>query len=72
MMDKLIRWSVSNRYLVIAFSLVFGIFGLYLCFHTPVDVFPDLTAPTVVVLTEAPGYSPSEVENLVTFPLETT
>ncbi|NLN94048.1 MAG: efflux RND transporter permease subunit [Candidatus Hydrogenedens sp.] len=72
MMDKLIQWSVTNRYLVIALSLVGTVFGLYLCFHTPVDVFPDLTAPTVVVLTEAPGYSPSEVENLVTFPLETT
>lgn len=71
MMDKLIQWSVNNRFLVTGAALVFFLFGIYVCTTVPVDVFPDLTAPTVAVLTEAPGFSPSEVENLVTFPLET-
>ncbi|MGI6139452.1 MAG: efflux RND transporter permease subunit [Candidatus Hydrogenedentales bacterium] len=71
MMDKLILRSVENRYLVITAALLFSIFGIYVSTTVPVDVFPDLTAPTVVVLTEALGFSPSEVENLVTFPLET-
>jgi CzcA family heavy metal efflux pump len=71
MMDKLILWSVNNRYLVVGMALLFSVFGIYVCTTVPVDVFPDLTAPTVVVLTEAPGFSPSDVENLVTFPLET-
>lgn len=71
MMDKLIYWSVYNRFLVVGAALLFFLFGAYICTTAPIDVFPDLTAPTVAVLTEAPGFSPSEVENLVTFPLET-
>ncbi len=71
MMDKLILWSVNNRFLVVGMALLFFVFGIYICTTVPIDVFPDLTAPTVAVLTEAPGFSPSEVENLVTFPLET-
>ncbi len=71
MMDKLILWSVNNRFLVVGMALLFSVFGIYVCTTVPIDVFPDLTAPTVAVLTEAPGFSPSEVENLVTFPLET-
>lgn len=72
MMDQLILWSVNNRYLVAGIALVFSLFGIYVCTTVPIDVFPDLTAPTVAVLTEAPGFSPSEVENLVTYPLETS
>ena len=72
MMDQLILWSVNNRYLVAGIALVFSLFGVYVCTTVPIDVFPDLTAPTVAVLTEAPGFSPSEVENLVTYPLETS
>lgn len=71
MMDALIKWSTENRYLVVAAAIVFAAFGVYVVGTTPIDVFPDLAAPTVVTLTEAPGMSPSEVENLVTFPLET-
>ena len=71
MMDALIKWSINNRYLVVGVAVIFTVFGLYISVNVPIDVFPDLTAPTVAVLTEAPGMSPSEVENLVTFPLET-
>lgn len=70
-MDKVILWSVNNRWLVAGIALAFSIFGVYVCTTIPVDIFPDLTAPVVAVLTEAPGFSPSEVESLVTFPLET-
>ncbi|MCK5861178.1 MAG: efflux RND transporter permease subunit, partial [Candidatus Hydrogenedentes bacterium] len=71
MMDYLIKWSIDNRYLVVGIAAIFVIFGFYISTTVPIDVFPDLTAPTVAVLTEAPGMSPAEVENLVTFPLET-
>ena len=50
MMDSLIQWSVNNRYLVVVIAVVFSVFGLYVCATVPVDVFPDLTAPTVAVL----------------------
>ena len=70
-MDYLIKWSIDNRYLVVGIAAIFVIFGFYISTTVPIDVFPDLTAPTVAVLTEAPGMSPAEVENLVTFPLET-
>ncbi len=71
MMDRIIQWSVDNRYLVVGIACVFTLLGLYISTDMAIDVFPELTAPTVVVLTEAPGMSAAEVESLVTYPLET-
>ncbi len=72
MFDKLMQASLRNRLIVlIAAAVLFGI-GAYVTLKLPVDVFPDLTAPTVTILTEAHGMAPEEVERLVTFPIETT
>ncbi|MSP71813.1 MAG: efflux RND transporter permease subunit [Myxococcales bacterium] len=70
-MNHLISWSIEHRFLVIAASFLLVIFGVDVTRRMPVDVFPDLTAPTVTVVTEAHGLAPEEVETLVTFPLET-
>src|SRR5688572_12105297 len=69
-MDKLIRWSLGNGVLVLAGALLLTVFGLYIATRMPVDVFPDLTAPTVTVITEAHGMAPTEVESQITFPIE--
>jgi len=71
-MNRLIRWSIDNRLLVVAASVLLLILGIETARKMPVDVFPDLTAPTVAVLTEAHGLAPEEVETLITFPIETT
>jgi CzcA family heavy metal efflux pump len=71
MLNKIIRFSLNNRLLVIAASVLLLLTGTYTASKMEVDVFPDLTAPTVVVLTEAHGMAPEEVERLVTFPVET-
>ena len=71
MFDKLIKISLENRLIVLAASLMLLVGGLFVAFLLPVDVFPDLTAPTVTILTEAHGMAPEEVETLVTFPIET-
>ncbi|MDA0313526.1 MAG: efflux RND transporter permease subunit, partial [Gemmatimonadetes bacterium] len=72
MLDRVIRWSISNYFLVAGAALVLLISGTITAMRMPVDVFPDLTAPTVTVLTEAHGMAPEEVEALVTFRIETS
>ena len=72
MLNKIIHFSLHNRIAVLMASVLLLIGGLYTAYHTEVDVFPDLTAPTVVVMTEANGMAAEEVEQLVTFPIETT
>ena len=72
MIDALLRWSLHNRLLVLTAALVLLIWGAVETARTPVDVFPNLTAPTVTVLTEAHGMAPEEVETQVTFPIETS
>lgn len=71
MLNKIIHFSLQNRILVLVASVLLLIGGTYTAVHTEVDVFPDLTAPTVVVMTEANGMAAEEVEQLVTFPIET-
>lgn len=71
MLNKIIQYALHNRILVMFVSALLIIGGSYTTLNMDVDVFPDLTAPTVVVMTEAHGMAPEEVEKLVTFPIET-
>lgn len=71
MIERLVRWSLGNRPVIYALSLLLTLGGLVLALRTPVDVLPDLTAPTVTVVVDAGGYTPTEVEQRVTIPLET-
>ena len=72
MLNKIIHWSLINRLSVLVLSAIILIAGCYTLMHTEVDIFPDLNAPTVTVMTEAPGMAPEEVEKIVTFPIETS
>jgi CzcA family heavy metal efflux pump len=70
MIDRLIRWSLRHRTIVAALAAVFLVWGAWTASRIPLDVLPDLTAPTVTILAEAPGMDPLEIESLVTFPME--
>ena len=70
MLNKLIKWSLANRALVVGISILLLVLGVQTAQELPVEVLPDLTKPTVVILTEAPGLAPEEVETRVTQPIE--
>ena len=71
MLNLLIQWSLANRALVLVLTAAFLAWGGYAITQLPVDVLPDLTAPTVTVIVENPGMAPTDMEHLVTFPIET-
>jgi CzcA family heavy metal efflux pump len=71
MLDNIIRFSLNNKYFVLLSSVILIVVGTRTAINMDVDVFPDLTAPTVVVMTDAHGMASEEVERLVTFPIET-
>jgi CzcA family heavy metal efflux pump len=70
MIDGLIRWSLQHRAAVVALAAAFLVWGGWTASRIPLDVLPDLTAPQVTILAEAPGMDPLEIEALVTFPIE--
>lgn len=71
MLNKIIKFSLDNKLFVLLAAVLLIIAGTYSTKNMDIDVFPDLTAPTVVVMTDAHGMAPEEVERLVTFPIET-
>lgn len=71
MLNKIISYSLNNRLVVLVAAILLFVWGIYTTLRTEVDVFPDLNAPTVVIMTEANGMAAEEVEQLVTFPIET-
>src|SRR6266850_8237613 len=70
-MKRLIQWSIDRHWIVIGMAALLFAAGAWTARQMPVDVFPDLTAPTVTILTEGHGMAPEEMETLVTFPIET-
>jgi Cu(I)/Ag(I) efflux system membrane protein CusA/SilA len=71
MIEKIIRWSVSNRFLVVLMSLILASSGVYVMINTPVDAIPDLSDVQVIIKTPFPGQAPQVVEDQVTYPLTT-
>lgn len=71
MLNKIIRFSINNRLAMLILAAVILISGTVMTLRTDIDIFPDLNATTVVVMTEAPGMAPEEVEKIVTYPIET-
>jgi CzcA family heavy metal efflux pump len=70
MLDKIIKFSLENRRIVLLFSIIILIYGIIVTNKLPVDVFPNLNRPTVTIMAESHGLAPEEVESLVTFPIE--
>ena len=70
MLNRIIEWALRNRLLVLIAAGALLIYGGIVTYRAHVDVFPDLTAPTVTILTESHGLAPEEVESLVTLPIE--
>ncbi|HDQ00100.1 MAG TPA: efflux RND transporter permease subunit [bacterium] len=71
MINRIIEYSLKNKILIILVALILTILGVKYLFELPVDVYPDLNAPVVTVITESPGMAPEDVETLITFPMET-
>src|SRR5437762_3499046 len=69
MIERLIEWSIRNRYLVILLAAVLTIWAIYATLHTPIDAIPDLSENQVIVFTDWMGRSPQEIEDQVTYPL---
>src|SRR3954452_18685466 len=69
-MKQLIQWSIDHHWMVMVFSALLLVGGIWAASEMPVEVFPHLPAPTVTILTEGHGMAPEEMESLVTFPLE--
>ena len=72
MLDRVLSWSLSHRLVVLGIAVMMLVWGGYTAARMPVDVFPDLTAPTVTVITEGHGMAPEELEARVTFPIESS
>src|SRR5262249_44822513 len=69
-MDALIRWSIRYRVAVAALSLVWLVAGVVFALNAPLDVFPEFVPPQVTIQTEAPGFAPEHVEQIITRPIE--